>query len=157
MPLQFSLRKHTFQILLFAIFCAVLILFIPSISKAQIVGSSMTQQINAFAGPNGAGFGAASDPRAIVVKVIRAFLSILGILFLVYAVYAGYLIMSSGGEEEKIRKGKSTLLTAMIGVLVIFSVYSILYFVLSLFQARVRERAILDIGIDRNGAYIQTR
>lgn len=104
-------------------------LIVPTVYAQSTVGSSMNRFTSAFAGEQGAGFSTPSDPRAVVGRVIEIFLSILGILFVAYAVYAGYLIMSSGGEEEKIRKGKSTLQTAAIGVFVIFSAYSILYFV----------------------------
>ena len=146
--------KYAFQILVFAVFCAVLALFVPHISLAQDLKSGMSRYVNAFAGEGGAGLSTPSDARTVVAKVIKAFLSILGILFLAYAVYAGYLIMSSGGEEEKIKKGKSTLITAAIGVLVIFSVYSILYFVLGLLAPPPAEEGLIfeaNVNLDFRG------
>lgn len=128
----------------------IFILLIPNVSSAQgDVSSNMARYTGAFAGEQGAGFSNASDPRAVVGKVIKIFLSLLGILFLVYAVYAGYLIMSSGGEEDKIRRGKSTLQTAAIGIFVIFSVYSILYFVLGsvLFATQTKPDLYIEAGI----------
>lgn len=131
MFLQIFIDKFLFKIILAVFFVLTLALFVPATASAQSeVGSNINRFTNAFAGEQGAGFSMPSDPRAVVARVIQVFLSLLGILFVAYAVYAGYLIMSSGGEEEKIRKGKSTLQTAAIGVFVIFSVYSLLYFVL---------------------------
>ena len=69
-------------------------------------------------------FGRASDPRVITALAIRGFMSLLGILFICYVVYAGFTWMTAGGEEEKIRKAKSTLVTGVVGMTVIFAAYS---------------------------------
>lgn len=131
MFLQNLVKKFLFKTVSL-VFCGLLLtVFVPTVVSAQsTVGSSVNRFTRAFAGKQGAGFTSAPDPRVVVAGVIEVFLSILGILFLAYAIYAGYSIMASGGEEEKIRQGKSTLKTASIGVVVIFSAYGILYFVI---------------------------
>jgi hypothetical protein len=103
--------------------------FLPQASSAEGFADEYERQTEAFAGARGAGFEKPADVRIIVAQVIKVFLSIIGVLFLAYAVYAGYLIMTSAGNEEKVTKGKATLRTAVIGVLVILLAYSILYFV----------------------------
>ncbi len=103
----------------------------PKIAAADTFKDDLNQQTQAFAGEQGAGFENPTDPRTVVAKVISMFLSIIGVLFLVYGVYAGSLIMLSGGEREKIDKGKSTLRTAVIGVLVVLSAYSIMRFIIT--------------------------
>lgn len=127
-----------------------LFVFLPgSVSAQSTVGSNINRYTSAFAGEQGAGFSTPTDPRTVVAKVIEAFLSLLGILFLAYAVYAGYLIMSSGGEEDKIRRGKSTLKTAAIGIFVIFSAYSIMYFVVgsAWFAVKNRPPVYFEAGV----------
>jgi hypothetical protein len=52
-----------------------------------------------------------------------------GTLFVAYTVYAGYLILTSAGNDDQINKGKSTIRTATIGVLVTLSAYAIVTFV----------------------------
>lgn len=78
-------------------------------------------------------FGRPSDPRIITALVIRGFMSLLGILFISYIVYAGFTWMTAGGDEEKIRKAKSTLVTGTIGMLVIFAAFSIAQFITTAF------------------------
>lgn len=119
-----------------------LISVVPSVTLAQ---SEMEQQLGAFAGQQGANFAGARDPRVIVADVIRYAITLVGTLFLAYTVYAGYLILMSRGEEEKLKKGKSTIRTAIIGVLVTLSAYAITVFI---------ARALLDIR-DPNSYYFR--
>lgn len=102
---------------------------IPQVSLAETFQGDLNSQLEAFAGKEGVGFEKPTDPREIVARMIKIFLSVLGIFFLLYTIYAGYLIMSSAGDQDKVNKGKSTLRTAVIGVFVIFASYSISYFV----------------------------
>lgn len=87
--------------------------------------SDLNSQTGAFAGNRGAGYGEARDPRMVVAYVIQILLSLLGVVFLGYTLYAGFLIMTARGEEEKVTKGKDTLRTAVIGVIIIVSAYTI--------------------------------
>lgn len=150
MSLQKFINKFKSKILLSVFFC--LMLMLPNISLAQgsTVGSDINRNLNAFAGEQGVGYkGPPADPRTVVGGIIEVFLSILGVLFVSYAIYAGYTIMSSGGEEEKIRKGKSTLQTAIIGIFVIFSAYSILYFVVGSvwFATEAKPPVYMEAGV----------
>lgn len=61
--------------------------------------------------------------------MIQVFLGILGIIFLALVIYAGYNWMTARGNEEKITKAKSTLITSIIGLVIIVSAYVITYFV----------------------------
>ena len=112
-----------FLLILFGLF------LVQPISAQGDPGPTFDQQLEAFAGKEGVGLEKPIDPRIVVAQIIRVFISVVGLLFLLYAVYAGYMIMSSAGEEEKVRKGKSTLRTAIIGIFVVLSSYGILYLV----------------------------
>ncbi|TSC76501.1 MAG: hypothetical protein G01um101431_634 [Parcubacteria group bacterium Gr01-1014_31] len=78
-------------------------------------------------------FGPPSDPRVVAALVIKGFMSLLGILFLLYVVYAGFMWMTANGDEERIRKAKSTITTGAFGVLVILAAYSIAQFITTAF------------------------
>lgn len=101
----------------------------PSTQKpGQFQGSEMEAQLNAFGGDKGAQL-TYSDPRIMVAKLIKTFLSIIGIIAVVLALYAGFLILTSSGNEEKIETGKRILMYCAIGTAVILGAYSITYFV----------------------------
>lgn len=96
--------------------------------------SDLNAQTQAAAGSEGAGFGAAQDPRATIARIIQAFLAILGVLLLGYIIYGGSLIFMSAGSEDKIAEGKKVIQHAVIGLVIILSAYSITIFVSKLVQ-----------------------
>ncbi|MDA2935754.1 pilin [Patescibacteria group bacterium AH-259-L05] len=63
-------------------------------------------------------------------RIIKAVLGIVGVLALVMFIYGGILWMTSGGNAEKIKKGKDTIVWAVIGLAFIFFSYAILEFIL---------------------------
>ncbi len=109
---------------------ACLALAVPLLAFAQEDFRADTySQTRAFAGEQGADYGTPRDPRLVVAYTIQILLSVVGILFLGYTVFAGYTIMMARGDEAEITKGKETLKTAVIGLVIIFSSYSITLFV----------------------------
>ena len=76
-----------------------------------------------------AGFNIDQSLGDVVGLVIQAFLGLLGIIFLILIIFAGYNWMTAGGEEEKVRKAKSTISRAVIGLIIIVADYAITYFV----------------------------
>ncbi|MBI2002992.1 hypothetical protein HYT45_04065 [Candidatus Uhrbacteria bacterium] len=83
----------------------------------------------AFAGelPNPLG---TSDIRIIIANIIRAALGIVGSIALLMFIYGGFLWLTSGGNDEKVKKGKDTLVWATLGIATIFAAYAILNFVI---------------------------
>ena len=71
------------------------------------------------------------DPNLIIGKTINAVLGIVGSLALVMFIYGGILWMTSAGNDQRVQKGKDTLLWAVIGLIVIFSSYAMVNFVLN--------------------------
>lgn len=76
-----------------------------------------------------------TDPRIIIVNIIRIFLGFLGIVLLILIMYAGFLWMTAGGEEEKISQSKIILKNSLIGLLIILSSYAIVSFILRMLGA----------------------
>jgi len=96
--------------------------------------SDIQAQTEAFAGPEGAGFVESNqqqpeDPRYLFGLFIRVAFGFLAIAMVGYLIYGGYLVMTSGGQEEKMTKGKKTLFTAILGSIIILSAYSITIYV----------------------------
>ena len=62
----------------------------------------------------------------LVGRVISTALGIIGSLTLLTFVYGGFLWLTSGGSPDNIKKGKTVMVWAAIGVFIIFSSYAIL-------------------------------
>ncbi len=71
-----------------------------------------------------------TDPRVVAAKVIRIVLSFLGIVAVGLVIFAGFLWMTSGGDEEKVRKAKKILINAVIGLAIILSAWGITTFII---------------------------
>lgn len=135
-------KKNILLKTLFFLVISFFLFFTWQISETKAAGAVLTRQLGAAAGDTGANFGSATDPRIIIAMVIRIFLSLLGLMFLSYTIYAGYLIMSSTGDEERVNKGKDTLRTSIIGIMVVLSGYGLLILV---------SRTVFQAQIDRSG------
>jgi hypothetical protein len=72
----------------------------------------------------------ATADQAIQTIISRA-VTFLYILALVYALYGGFNIMTAGGDEEKVKKGKTILIQAGIGLVVIFLANSIVSWIIN--------------------------
>jgi len=107
---------------------ALLVLVSPSFVLAADtiapVYDEIGNQLGAAAGQQGAGL-ELQDTRVIVAGAIRYGLGFVGILFVALMVYAGVLWMTAGGNEDQVGKAKKLIFQAMIGLVVVFSAYSI--------------------------------
>ncbi len=65
-----------------------------------------------------------------VQGIISFITNLLYLIAVAYALYGGFLILTSGGDEEKVKKGKTILMHGAIGLLVIFLASSIVSFIL---------------------------
>ncbi|MDA3840536.1 MAG: hypothetical protein PF572_05570 [Patescibacteria group bacterium] len=83
---------------------------------------------------SGAGYDSTNTFDSMIGKIIMAALSLLGIIFLILLIYAGYLWMTAAGNEQQVTKAQSMITTAIIGLVIVLSAYSISFFVLSSLQ-----------------------
>lgn len=74
--------------------------------------------------------GGTTDIRTIIGRVISAALGISGSIALLMFVWGGLQWLTSGGSPERIKKGKDTIVWAVLGLVLIFGSYAILNFVL---------------------------
>jgi Type IV secretion system pilin len=55
----------------------------------------------------------------------------LGILGVCYGIWGGFQIVTAGGDEEKVKKGRTIIIQVVIGLIVIFLANSIIQWVLT--------------------------
>ena len=60
-----------------------------------------------------------SDISGMVYKGISIFLWIAAVLAVIYLIYGGVLYITAGGDAEKATKGRTALINAIIGIIII--------------------------------------
>ncbi len=64
-------------------------------------------------------------------RIIKAALGVVGSLALLMFIYGGFIWMFSAGNPEKVAKGRSILIWASLGLVLIFSSYSLSNFIIN--------------------------
>ncbi len=72
-----------------------------------------------------------TDIRITVARIVRIAFGLLGTIALLLVLYAGFLWMTAAGDEEKVRRAKSTLASAIIGLVIILAAFGITSFIIS--------------------------
>ena len=72
-----------------------------------------------------------SQLTAFIGRIINVMLSVLGVIFFVLLVYGGFLWMTSQGNEDKVKKAKTLITDAVIGLIIILAAYAISSFVIT--------------------------
>ena len=62
--------------------------------------------------------------------IISAVLGLSGVAIFVLIIYAGFMWAFAAGNAEKVKKAQGILISGVIGLIIIFSAYGIVYFVL---------------------------
>lgn len=70
-----------------------------------------------------------NDMASIAITVSQFILGIVGSLSLLAFVAGGLMMMLSAGNPEWVTRGKQTLIGAVIGLVIVFASYTIIYFV----------------------------
>jgi len=86
------------------------------------------------------------DPRTIIAYMIQVVLGLCGIIATAYLVYAGALMIFSGGNDEKMKKGRHILLYVGIGMAIILSAYGIAILVNNMLTGQSGNRKV-DYGV----------
>jgi hypothetical protein len=72
------------------------------------------------------------DPQALAIRILQVFLGFLAMIGLIMFIYGGFVMLTSGGNADRIKKAKGTLVWAAAGIITILASYSILRFVFGL-------------------------
>lgn len=70
----------------------------------------------------------------IVGKLIKIFLGLVGIILLILIVYGGALWAFSAGNEESVKKARSIIFNAVIGLAIVFLAYALSSFIIQKLQ-----------------------
>ena len=62
----------------------------------------------------------------LIARVIKIILGLIGVASLIMFIYAGFMWLTAQGNMEKIKKGRDTMLYAVIGLVIVFSSYIVL-------------------------------
>lgn len=83
--------------------------------------------------PSGGGDGdySLNDFITLAVKVSQLILGLVGSLSLLMFVYGGVMFLLSAGSSEKVTKAKNILVASVVGLLIVFSSFLIIRFVIS--------------------------
>ncbi len=111
------------------VLAAFLIFFLPGIALAQ---ADSSYGLSSF---TDSGLGT-TNLIAMIANIVRWILGVLGVLAVLLVLYAGFIWMTAGGDTAKIAKAKAILKNAIIGLIIIFSSFSIASFLVSHFSGQ---------------------
>lgn len=74
--------------------------------------------------------GATGTADTAVQRLIGNAMFFLAIIAVCYGIYGGFLMLTAGGEDEKVKQGRKILVQVAIGLIVIFLANSIVQFIL---------------------------
>jgi Type IV secretion system pilin len=66
-----------------------------------------------------------TNPNRIIGGIVGSLSMLFGSIFLVLVMYGGIIWMTAQGNEEKIKKAKSVITSAVVGLVLVFSSYAI--------------------------------
>ena len=83
------------------------------------------------------GFGSNTDIRESAINVVAYLLTFLGLVAILIVLYAGYMWMTAGGNEDRVKTARSTLQAGIIGLLIILAAYALTQFVIGQITAQI--------------------
>ncbi|HUT22465.1 MAG TPA: pilin [Candidatus Bipolaricaulota bacterium] len=123
MRTKISLKKFVPALLALA---TIALLVTPAVVLADSTGAAGTPDIIGTLGTTGDQFGAESRSLPVVIgDIIRIVLTFMGIILLVVILYGGFLYMTAGGADEKVKKAKDWIINGIIGLVIVLLAYAI--------------------------------
>ncbi len=75
--------------------------------------------------------GGGGTADTLIQRLVGNAMLFLGLVGVLFGIYGGFLMLTAGGDEEKVKKGRTILMQVAIGLVVIFLANSIVQLVLS--------------------------
>jgi len=123
-----------------------LVLFAPVIVSAAILENSLITEADC-SGPNGCTL---NTFVRLGISVAEFILGIVGALTLVMFIYGGFMWVLSGGSSDKVQKGKDIIIGSIVGLLIVFSSYTIIRFTTNnLLQGTFNDTAPADTKMEK--------
>lgn len=101
----------------------------PLAVSAQSFLDRVKQGTNNAASP--AGLTQTGDLPHIIGNIIFVLLSFTGVVLLVLMLYAGFLWMTAGGSVDQVKKARTMITNALVGLVIVTASYAIVNFVLT--------------------------
>jgi len=70
--------------------------------------------------------GGTGDFRSLAMTIVNYFLGFLGFLSVLMVIYGGVLYITAAGEEDKAKKGKTIIMYAAIGIIIVLLSFAII-------------------------------
>jgi uncharacterized membrane protein len=80
------------------------------------------------------GIGLQGGLEEMIANIVKTALGLVGALALAFIVYGGFLYVTAAGDESQIKKGKTVIIYAIIGIIVIGVSYALVSFVVGAFS-----------------------
>ena len=114
-------------------------LSLPSLLSAKNVFAQATGALTGdelFGGTTGEEFASSAglssgDLTTSIASIIRTALGFLGIVTVVIILYGGFLLMTAGGSEDRIKDGKKFIIRGILGLVIVVAAFPIAQFVIS--------------------------
>jgi amino acid transporter len=131
-------KRHSLIITLFlGLVLSLNFLFLPALAEAQ--GLWDLQKENGMGTESGeigeifeGGSGEPTDPKDLIVSTIKVLFGFIGLFAVIMIIIGGFRWMNSRGNEEVVKKAKSTIIAAAIGLVIIISSYAITVFIMNM-------------------------
>ncbi len=121
------IRKIVFSsVLIVILFSFSVVAPVAAKKPADYSGNSTSNSTVKLDNPLGEGVTIA----VLIGKIINAILGVVGSLALLMFVYGGLVWMTSGGNQEKIKSGRDTIVWSAIGLIIIFVSYGLVRFLI---------------------------
>ena len=113
------------------------ILQVPTQTNSFAYAATSLSDVNLFEEmPIG---GVQGDPRTIIKNIINISMGFLGTIAIIYILYGGFIWMTAGGNDENVKKAQKMLTNGVIGLVIIFSAWTIAWFIILSLQGTVRD------------------
>ena len=127
---RYSNIKDIKKAVITLVFFVMTVFFVSQIFSSDVVFAQQPDAFGLEQVGNTTSLGS-DDIRVTIAKIIRAALGFLGVVTLGVMSYAGYLIMTAGGNEQKVAEGKKWMINGVIGLAIILSSFGIVQFIIS--------------------------
>jgi hypothetical protein len=92
--------------------------------------SSANKPLNSAA-IQGGGYSDKATFESIIGQIITTALGLIGVIFLILAIYGGYTWMTAHGNDEMVEKARKTIVSAVIGLIIVLAAYAISRYIVS--------------------------
>lgn len=68
------------------------------------------------------------DLPSVTIRVVNIALSLLGLIATVFVIYGGYMYLTAGGNDDRLKSAKEIIKNAVIGLVIVLLSYAIVSF-----------------------------